>query len=179
MEMEFSITRYRNGEELFTEAEKDAKIKEGMNEDDFDEEEIVLSVEFDGEWVDEGLGETEFWGIVENDVDWQYEVDTSDPDNWETMRVQKLNQLYENSMTAPIPDEVFDFAIYSLSDYEERSEFATDIRDYVFNRRSEFCTGVLDPNSDADWDEYIKGLKALNYDRWIELAQIGYDRLFD
>ena len=78
MEMEFSITRYRNGEELFTEAEKDAKIKEGMNEDDFDEEEIVLSVEFDGEWVDEGLGETEFWGIVENDVDWQYEVEDFD-----------------------------------------------------------------------------------------------------
>ena len=116
-------------------------------------------------------------GTVASELDWQYEIDESD--EWNTLRVKKLNQLYQNSMDAPIPDEVFDFAIYSLSDYEERSEFASDLTTYVFHRRSEFCTGTLDPNSDADWQEYLDGLQALHYDRWIELAQIGYNRLFE
>ena len=118
-------------------------------------------------------------GTVASELDWQYEVDDSDPNNWDTVRVRKLNQLYENSMNAPTPDEVFDFAIYSLSDYEERSEFASDITNYVFNSRSEFCTGVRNPENDADWQTYLDGLRALRYDRWIDLAQIGYDRLFE
>ena len=118
-------------------------------------------------------------GTIASELDWQYEVDLSKTDDWDTQRVIKLNQLYANSMNAPVPDEVFDFAIYSLSEYEERSDFALDIRDYVFNRRSAFCTNELDPNDDAAWQEYLDGLNALHYDRWVELAQIGYDRLFE
>ena len=116
---------------------------------------------------------------VASELDWQYEVDFTDPDNCDTMRVLKYNQLYENSMNAPVPDEVFDFAIYSTSDYEERSEFAKDLTEYVYERRGRFITGEMDPNSDADWQNYLDGLQALHYDRWIELAQIGYDRLFE
>ena len=118
-------------------------------------------------------------GTIASELDWQYEVDLSKTDDWDTQRVIKLNQLYANSMNAPVPDEVFDFAIYSVSEYEERSEFALDIRDYIFNRRSAFCTNELDPNDDAAWQEYLDGLDALHYDRWVELAQIGYDRLFE
>ena len=79
----------------------------------------------------------------------------------------------------PQPDEIFDFAIYSLSDYEERSEFARELTDYIVARRSSFCTGEMDPNNDADWQDYLNGLDALKYDRWIELAQIGYNRIFE
>ena len=85
----------------------------------------------------------------------------------------------EVTFVAVVIDEVFDFAIYSTSDYEERSEFAKDLTEYVFERRSQFCTGVMDPNSDEDWQNYLDGLQALHYDRWIELAQIGYNRLFE
>ena len=80
--------------------------------------------------------------------------------------------------SAPQPKEIFDFAIYSLSDYDERAEFARDLTDYISDRRSEFCTGLMDPNSDADWQTYLDGLDRLKYDRWIELAQIGYNRIF-
>ena len=119
------------------------------------------------------------FACVAAEMDWQYEVDFSDPDDWETMKVIKNNELYENSANAPQPEEVFDFAIYSLSDYEERSDFAREISSYVYNRRSEFCTDMLDPNDDAQWQTYLDGLQALHYDRWIELAQISYDRLFE
>ena len=120
-----------------------------------------------------------FVSTVASEMDWQYEVDYSDTENWDVQWVKKINQLYENSMNAPVPDEVFDFAIYSLSEYEERSDFALDIRDYVFNRRSAFCTNELDPNDDAAWQEYLDGLDALHYDRWVGLAQNGYDRIFE
>ena len=122
------------------------------------------------------------WHLVASVADekyWQYEVDLSDPNAWNTMYVHKLNEVYDNAVNAPQPEEIFDFAIYSLSDYEERSEFARELTDYIVARRSAFCTGETDPNNDADWNEYLNGLDALKYDRWIELAQIGYNRLFE
>ena len=110
---------------------------------------------------------------------WQYEVDLSDPNDWNAMKINKLNEMYRLETAAPQPKEIFDFAIYSLSDYDERAEFARDLTDYISDRRSEFCTGMLDPNSDTDWQTYLDGLDALKYDRWIELAQIGYNRIFE
>ena len=118
-------------------------------------------------------------GTVVDEGYWQYEVDFTDTDNWETRHVNKCNEVYSYTMDAPQPKELFRFAIYSQSDYEERSEFAKELTSYIRNRRAEFCTGVLDPNSDADWQNYLDGLDALKYDRWIELAQIGYNRIFE
>jgi hypothetical protein len=37
----------------------------------------------------------------------------------------------------------------------------------------------MDPNNDADWQSYLDGLDTNRYDRWIELAQIGYNRIFE
>ena len=118
---------------------------------------------------------------VANEEDWQYEVDLSDPTAWNTLYVNKLNEMYRIETNARRPEEIFDFAIYSQSDYDERSEFARDLTDYIVSRRSAFCTGEsgLDPANDADWEDYLKGLDTYQYDRWIELAQIGYDRIFE
>ena len=118
-------------------------------------------------------------GSVFSETDWQYEVDFSDPDDWDALRAKKLNELYGYSVDVPQPEEVFDFAIYSLADYEERSEFAQDLTAYINDRRAAFCTNELDPANDADWQAYLDGLDALRYDRWIELAQIGYNRIFE
>ena len=116
---------------------------------------------------------------VASELDWQYEVDLSDPNDWNTVYVNKLNEMYQNTLDAPHTKEEFIFAIYSISDYEERADFFAELRTFMYHKRSEFCTGLLDPNNDADWDEYLKGLDALRYDRWIELAQMGYDRIFE
>ena len=118
-------------------------------------------------------------GTIVDDSYWQYEVDFTDTDNWETRHVNKCNEVYNYTMEAPRPKEIFLYAIYSLADYEERSEFAKELTSYFRNRRAEFCTGALDPNSDTDWKNYLDGLDTLKYDRWIELAQIGYDRIFE
>jgi hypothetical protein len=41
---------------------------------------------------------------------------------------------------------------------------------------AEFCTGVLDPNKDADWNAYLKEINDLGYPIWLELAQTTYDK---
>ena len=116
---------------------------------------------------------------VASELDWQYEVDLSDPNDWNTIYVNKLNEMYNNTLEAPHTAEEFIFAIYSISDYEERADFFAELRSFMYNRRSQFCTGVMDPSSDADWNEYLQGLDQLKYDRWIELGQMGYDRIFE
>ncbi|MBQ3072253.1 MAG: hypothetical protein IJD20_03060, partial [Oscillospiraceae bacterium] len=118
-------------------------------------------------------------GTIVDESYWEYEVDFTDTDNWETKLANKCNEVYKNTMEAPQPKELFRFAIYSQADYEERSEFAKELTAYFRNRRAKFCTGEIDPNNDADWQNYLDGLDALQYDRWIELAQIGYNRIFE
>ncbi|MBR2896529.1 MAG: extracellular solute-binding protein [Oscillospiraceae bacterium] len=118
-------------------------------------------------------------GAVADESYWEYEVDFTDTDNWDTKLVNRCNEVYNYTMEAPQPKELFRFAIYSQADYDERSEFAKELTAYIRNSRAEFCTGILNPNSDSDWQTYLDGLDALQYDRWIELAQIGYNRIFE
>ena len=49
--------------------------------------------------------------------------------------------------------------------------------DYIKDRRAQFCTGTMDPRNDAQWQEYLDGLKTLRYDEWVEIAQAAYDRM--
>ena len=42
--------------------------------------------------------------------------------------------------------------------------------------QAEFCTGTLNPNSDADWNAYLKQLNELGLEIYQEYMQTGYDR---
>lgn len=57
------------------------------------------------------------------------------------------------------------------------SEYDSDLSTYIDQTRAQFCTGILDPSSDTDWNNYVKELKSLHYyDAWIEVAQAIWDR---
>ena len=75
------------------------------------------------------------------------------------------------------PEKLFTYVNYTHAEEELRSEFAKEVADYIKDRRAQFCTGVLDPRSDAAWQEYLDGLKALRYDEWLSIAQTAYDRM--
>ena len=48
---------------------------------------------------------------------------------------------------------------------------------YVRRTKDEFCMGMRDPSSDADWNAYLANLESLNHDQvWEELGQTSYDR---
>ena len=60
----------------------------------------------------------------------------------------------------------------SLTD--EASILQTNLKNYIERSELQFITGNLDLNK--DWDSYVKGLKDLKLDRYLEILQQAYDK---
>ena len=116
-------------------------------------------------------------GSVASEWYYNYEVDLSDETDWDTQRAQKLLKTYELCKAAGEPEEVYYFSEFKPEESEELNEFESDVKEYIKTARAEFCTGVKDPNKDSDWNAYVEAVKALNYDRWVEINQMAYDRM--
>ena len=109
----------------------------------------------------------------------QKEIDISDPDAFLTARYYRDLDCIKYYEEAGLPDEVFYYAVYTQEETEEREEFTSDLTSYIKKARDEFCTGIRDPENDADWQQYLTDLETLGYSRWIEIAQTAYDRTFN
>ena len=106
----------------------------------------------------------------------EYEVNTDDPNDWDTVRARKMLENYQNYIKAGEPEHrVFDLN-YSKEANERLTEIAGELNSFIKTRRAQFCSGELDPRDDAQWQEYLDGLKMLHVDEWIELAQEAFDR---
>ncbi len=66
---------------------------------------------------------------------------------------------------------------YTSAEKERTSVERTNISDRRSKAQAEFCTGVLDPNKDADWNAYLKELEELGLQVVVDYAQAGYDRI--
>ena len=66
--------------------------------------------------------------------------------------------------------------VYTEEEKELTSMERTNTGDRMTRAMSEFCTGVLDPNKDSDWNAYLKEINDLGYPIWLELAQSTYDK---
>lgn len=53
------------------------------------------------------------------------------------------------------------------------SMLQTNIKTYIEQNALQFVTGNKDLNK--DWDSYVKGLKDLKLDRYLEILQKAYD----
>ncbi|WP_168119911.1 extracellular solute-binding protein [Paenibacillus sp. HB172176] len=73
------------------------------------------------------------------------------------------------------PEELF--PIWSIwvdpAEADEASILQTNIKKYVEQNALQFVTGNKDLNK--DWDAYVKGLKDLKLDRYLEILQKAYD----
>ncbi|MBR3641805.1 MAG: extracellular solute-binding protein [Oscillibacter sp.] len=76
-----------------------------------------------------------------------------------------------------IKDELVFSVVYPGSKTEEISDLATPISSYVMEARALFVTGTKDPNSDKDWNDYLKDLEALGLTRYRDLVQECYDMM--
>ncbi|WP_188114646.1 extracellular solute-binding protein [Paenibacillus sp. B2(2019)] len=69
------------------------------------------------------------------------------------------------------------FPIWSIwidpSEIDEASLLQTNIKNYIEQNQLQFITGNKDLNK--DWDAYIKGLKDLKLDRYLEILQKAYE----
>ncbi len=73
-----------------------------------------------------------------------------------------------------INDEVWPRPYYGLNEIDEISTLTTDLFRLVEEKKAKWVVGKAD--IDAEWDTYIKDLKAMGLDRLIEISQSAYDR---
>ena len=109
---------------------------------------------------------------------WYYnhEVDFNDLSNYNNQQAKQLLDMYNNYMAAGQPKQVFIYTEYNEEETDWRDQNYMDIADYMKQSRSEFVTGLRDPADDAQWQEYVDNMKALGYDKWVEIAQTSWDR---
>ena len=116
---------------------------------------------------------------VSSSLYFQREIDLSDPNAYESVRYNRDQTLLKYYDEAGLPEEVFYFNVYTDEEVERRDEISVnDMTDYMRHARAEFCSGVLDPNSDADWNAYLKALENMHEPEWMEIGQAAYDRVF-
>ena len=100
-------------------------------------------------------------------------------DEW-TQKKSKLHAdnyaLFCESEAENNPKIICPTLIYTEDEKELTSMERTNTSDRAAKAMTEFCTGVLDPNSDADWNAYLKELDDLGMQVWLELAQTTYDK---
>ena len=106
---------------------------------------------------------------------WQYAQDLSDG-SWKSQMCLQLQAIKASYDAGKHPAQ----QIYNVNRTEENDEAWTEansnIASYYKQARAEFCTGVRDPKSDADWQAYLKDLDDLRYhEDWIGPAQTSWD----
>lgn len=101
---------------------------------------------------------------------WVQGTDIYDSANYER-RLYQATLLYQGHE----PKELF--PLWSLwidpADMDEASMLQTNIKSYIEQNALQFITGNKDLNK--DWDGYVKGLKDLKVDRYLEILQKAYD----
>jgi len=55
-------------------------------------------------------------------------------------------------------------------------EFNAELSSLYSATRAAFVLGRMDPNDDAEWQNYLNDLASLKFERWAELGQASYDR---
>lgn len=76
------------------------------------------------------------------------------------------------------PDEIVRPLIHGFDEGREYGQLRAPIKEFVDQSFARFVTGDLDVNADADWNNYLAQLEALKVDRFVELLQIAYDRMY-
>lgn len=76
------------------------------------------------------------------------------------------------------PDEILEPLLYTEDELTEFTELETVINTYKDEARVRFMTGDLDINNDKDWAAYNKELKDMGFERYVEIMQTAYDRLY-
>ena len=117
------------------------------------------------------------WHLTWTINDYNYHITKGNGDEWTAMKSAKSKQNLQNYIDAGQPEKVFTNVAYTLEENERLAEIQKELTDFIKDRRAQFCTGTMDPRDDAQWQTYLDGLKGLNYDEWVSIAQAAYDRM--
>ncbi len=100
-------------------------------------------------------------------------TDIYDPASYER-RLYQATLLYQGHE----PKELFPlWAVWvDQNDVDEASILQTNLKSYIEQNALQFITG--NKSLEKDWDAYVKGLKDLKIDRYLEILQKAYDSTF-
>ncbi|MDL2233690.1 extracellular solute-binding protein [Ruminococcaceae bacterium OttesenSCG-928-L11] len=77
----------------------------------------------------------------------------------------------------PAPESVYNnLTFYTVEDARKMSDVWSTLRDYQRESVAKFATGVIDPNSDSDWQQYLAELENIGHWDRIEIMQARYDQ---
>lgn len=79
-----------------------------------------------------------------------------------------------NDITAP--DKVITELVYTVDESENVSASKNLLNERFIETRAQFATGILDPNSDADWKAYLDSVESIGLSEFLEISQKAYDR---
>ena len=99
----------------------------------------------------------------------------------EAAKQQMYAESYANYKAAadkynPDPKNICPTLVLTEEEKEDTQAQRTACSDFYRKSRTDFCTGDLDPNSDADWKKYVDTLYELGLQDWLDVAQVAYDR---
>ena len=95
--------------------------------------------------------------------------------NWRQSKIGDAIPALFNAGT--FPEEVVYNLVYNAEEAEVVSEYKALVEQYIGDARALFISGAMDPNSDADWNDYLKALENEGLSKWMEVAQSAYDRM--
>ena len=74
------------------------------------------------------------------------------------------------------PPNVVSRLIFTTDEEFEISEIRASLRSFVVESITAFMTGAMDV--DADWDNYVATIQSIGVDKFVEVAQTCYDRMY-
>lgn len=98
---------------------------------------------------------------------------------WETKKSQMHAEsyaLFEKREAAQDSSQRCPTLTYTVEEEERLRKTETNVSDRRSKAQTEFITGVMDINSDADWNGFKNQLKDLGLDILLQAAQVAYDR---
>lgn len=82
---------------------------------------------------------------------------------------------YQRDNFNPPEEQICPLLIWSQELIDEVPYERDDCKSYISKARSDFITGAMDINSDADWDKYLAQLETLGLSKWTEYSQYIYE----
>ena len=99
--------------------------------------------------------------------------------DWMKLKSSMHAESYQNMLAAEEkynPEKVVMGIGYNTEENDKYATLRTNVNDRAQKAQTEFCTGVMDPNDDAQWNAYLAELKELGWDAWVEVANTAYKR---
>jgi putative aldouronate transport system substrate-binding protein len=106
--------------------------------------------------------------------------DRDDYDEGRLVLDKNTQFLYDNYYDVYLPykaKEQWVRAEFSADEQKEVDTLRTDIQTLWLSKQAQWISGVADVN--AEWDAYVKQMKAMNVDRYVELHDIAHKRFSD